>query len=204
MIIDTDRYWVVAGAGGRIYSSARNVYVEPDDEGYTAWRAAWGDAAPIASEAELWDVLAARAPGHLPAWLFNGATFVQPSPGQFTPTQLRTYANLVQWATATGGRSATIGGTEHRFDTKPDSFSLLTSKALRLSLAGAPATVRWQFGPTEDDFAVFETADFIAAATAIADFVQETFDSLAVNVLPAITSGAITTPAAIDAAFASL
>ncbi len=59
MIYRPDRwFWVVAGADG-IYCSARATFVPSDDATYLAWVGAGGAASPIASAAELVDVLTA-------------------------------------------------------------------------------------------------------------------------------------------------
>ena len=53
-----DWYWIVGGDENRFWSSATKAYVDtlPNDAGVTR----------IASEAELWDVLASQAPSRLP------------------------------------------------------------------------------------------------------------------------------------------
>jgi len=98
-------------------------------------------------------------------------------------------------------RVVDVGGTRIGFRTDTESQALMVGKAFRLSLPGAPATVRWQTGPAE--FVVLDSADFIAAATTVADWVQATFDALDDVIFPGIAAGTITTTAEIDAVFAA-
>jgi len=60
-----DHYWHVLGQV-QIWSSARRAYVGDDDKIYAAWRESGGAPTRIASENELWDVLAEQAPEQLP------------------------------------------------------------------------------------------------------------------------------------------
>lgn len=129
------------------------------------------------------------------AWrIVNGAVTVDLSA---LKPQLVAYANAKQWALATGGYTATIAGAAVRFATSETAQVLIAGKAQRFALPNAPASVAWQTGPT--DFVTIAAADFVTAATRIADFVQSTFDALQA-VLEAVASGAITTTAEIDAA----
>lgn len=105
------------------------------------------------------------------------------------------YANAKQWKIATGGHSVTIGGSSVRFATDETSYSLMTGKAARLQLSGAPATTNWQIADTT--FVSIATADFIAAAANVADWMQSSWDVLE-QVLAAISAGTITTTAAVD------
>ena len=58
-----EHYWIVAGDGSRLWSSAAAAYVPADDEAYRAWSSNGGLPARIASEAELDAVLAAAGLG---------------------------------------------------------------------------------------------------------------------------------------------
>lgn len=60
-------HWIVAGDGSRVWSSAARAYLPTSDLGYQAWLAAGNLPSRIASEAELWEVLALQAPEFLPA-----------------------------------------------------------------------------------------------------------------------------------------
>lgn len=113
-----------------------------------------------------------------------------------TKVELAAYANAHQWALATGGYTATIGGEPVVFPTDAVSMGLITGKAARLAQPNPPASFEWQ---TPTGFITIAAADFLTTATAIADFVQATFSALA-SVLADIGSGAITTFAEVDAA----
>lgn len=125
----------------------------------------------------------------------------EPPAPSATKQQLAAYANAKQWAVATGGRIVSVGGDAMPFSTSPESMVLISGQALRLQQPGAPASVNWQVGAT--DFVVISAADFIAAATAIADFVQATFDALPA-VFAGIEAGTVTTTAEIDAALTAI
>lgn len=107
------------------------------------------------------------------------------------------YANIKQWALATGGFTVTIEGVERTFATDTVSQSLITGKALRLQQPNPPVTVGWQFGAAS--FVSISAANFMSAAILIADFVQATFDTLN-GVMAGIANGTITTAAQVDAA----
>ncbi len=119
------------------------------------------------------------------------------------PTQadLITYANAKQWAVATSGRTVTVAGAPIYFNTSSESMGLMTGKAVRLQQPDPPATVQWQSGPTT--FETIAAADFLAAATEIADFVQATFDALP-GLIANIGNGTVTSMAQIDAVFDAL
>ncbi len=109
-----------------------------------------------------------------------------------TKNDLVTYANAHQWSLAIGGY--TIEG--RLWATDVVSHGLITGKSVRLLQPGAPSSIRWQ---TSMGFETIQTADFLAAAVEIADFVQATFDALNL-IVNAIEDGAITTYAEIDKA----
>ena len=111
---------------------------------------------------------------------------------------LPTYANTKQWGLATGGYTISFsGGPTVQFDTSADGIGLLNGKMTRLSQPNPPASFNWQTGPTV--FTLLTAAQLTGASTKIDDFVQATFDALAV-VLAGITGGTITTQAQIDTA----
>ena len=60
-----DHYWHVLDRA-QVWSSARCAYIAGDDQTYAAWRKGGGLTTRIASEGELWDVLAEQAPDKLP------------------------------------------------------------------------------------------------------------------------------------------
>lgn len=128
-------------------------------------------------------------------WTYDGTVFAAPVVPTPTIEELSVYANRHQWAIATGGYTASIGDQALRFSTDEISQSLITAKYARIQAPNPPATVNWQF---PGGFVELAAADFSAAAIVIADFVQATFDALAV-VLAAIQAGTITSTDEIDA-----
>jgi hypothetical protein len=177
--IPADWYWIVGDDRTKVWSSGRAGWVDVADPAYAAWLALGNGPTPIGSLDELAAVLAADYPAGM----------------------LAVYANVRQWALATGGHVVTVNGAAIPFATSVESMALMGGKVQRLGLPGAPATVNWQTGPTT--FAAIPAADFITAATAVADFVQATFDKLS-DILVGISGGAILTTADIDAAFAAM
>lgn len=195
MLQPSDWYWRVGGDQTQVYSSRRNIYVPNADAAYQTWLASHGAPSSIDDEQSIWYYVSAV----LPAWLYNGTSFSQPTASTYTADQLVAYANVRQWTKATAGYTATVAGSPITFQTTVDGMSLMSGKVERLQQPNPPATVNWQIGPTT--FKQIAAADFIAAATEVADFVQSTFDLLD-GVFGSIAGGAITTTAQIDAVFA--
>ncbi len=54
----TNWYWIVAGSSSQVYSSKAGDYVQVANPAYVAWLGTGGVPTPIASEAELGEVLA--------------------------------------------------------------------------------------------------------------------------------------------------
>lgn len=62
----TDWYWQIGDDLTRFFSSKTGGYVQPDDPALLAWLANDHRVSQIASETELWDILAERYPDGLP------------------------------------------------------------------------------------------------------------------------------------------
>lgn len=135
-------------------------------------------------------------------WTYANGVFAAPAAPAPTQAQLAAYANAKQWALATGGYTITLtpvgapAAEAFVFATDATSYSLMTGKALRLQQANPPAATNWQFA---SGFASIATADFIAAAIEVADFMQATWNTLE-TVLATIAAGTITTMAEVDTA----
>jgi hypothetical protein len=129
-------------------------------------------------------------------WSYSGKAFAAAIPPAPTVAQLMAYANEKQWALATGGYTANIGGQGLLFATDERSQPLLDGKVTRLGQANPPATIKWQFPA---GFVTLAAADFLSAAIAAADFVQATFDALDA-VFAEIEGGTIATFVAVDQA----
>ena len=195
MLQPSDWYWRVGGDPDHVYCSARNVYIPNADGAFQTWLTAHGAPSAIDDEQSIWYYVSSV----LPSWLYDGTSFAQPTPTTYTAAQLIAYANIRQWAKATAGHTVTIEGVPITFQTTPDSMNFLSGKVQRLLQPDPPAAVNWQIGTSA--FKQIAAADFITAATQIADFIQSTFDLLD-GLFGQIASGTVTTTAQIDAAFA--
>lgn len=118
---------------------------------------------------------------------------------QFPAGMLLTYANARQWEKATGGYPVKVGDLDIIMPTTVESMSLISGKVQRLALPNPPVSITWQVGPTE--LIDIPADDFTSIAIAVADFVQETFDTLKV-VFADVDGGTITTIEQIDDRFA--
>lgn len=128
-------------------------------------------------------------------WTYASGRFAAPVAPTPTVQELMAYANEKQWALATGGYTMTFGGQALQFASDPTSQALITGKWARFQAPNPPVSVDWQFGAA---FVTLTSADFEAAATAIADFVQATFDALKA-VFAAIETATVTSFEEVDA-----
>lgn len=196
MIIDPkNHYWIVGGAADRVYSSATNSYVAADDAGYTQWLSAFNRPTPILNEAELWEVLSTYAPGYLPAWLFDGTSFVQPAPGAYTKAQLKAYTASARYDREI--RGITVGGVAVLTDRQSQSMVSNAFSYLSKAPAGTTADYKGASG-----WVSLTAAQLEPIALAVGTHVQACFSAERL-VGEEIDSGAVKTPAAIDAALAA-
>ena len=79
----------------------------------------------------------------------------------------------------------------------------LVNGAYQKALADPATTKRWQVSAAPIAFVTLSNAQLVALGLAAEAFVQSTFDKLD-DVADGIAAGSLTTPAAIDAAFAGL
>ncbi|WP_316168974.1 MULTISPECIES: DUF4376 domain-containing protein [unclassified Bradyrhizobium] len=177
-----DWYWM--RDDGSIFSSAKGEIVSESDPDFVAWTSAGGSPSNWPRDAQGSQTTAALQEVLTPYGLF---------------ADMVAYANAVQWARAVGGYQAVVGGKPVTFSTSTESMGLMVGKVARLQQANPPASVFWQVGPV--DFVSIPATDFPAIATAVADFVQSTFDKLSAA-LAAIAAGTITTRDQVDAALA--
>ncbi|MCG6204208.1 hypothetical protein LPW26_06145 [Rhodopseudomonas sp. HC1] len=138
--------------------------------------------------------------------LAEDGTSSPPVAPQPTKGELIAYANAAQWSLVTAGKAVTVDEQEILFATSTDGrnldgLTLMNGKVSRLAQANPPETVLWQIGATE--FATIDAADFVTAATEVADWVQSTFDALP-QIFATIEAGEITTLAQVDAALAQV
>jgi hypothetical protein len=175
------------------YVSADNSLIDMDVAGFVE-----GETIPFTYHASDESQLSSAVAALLAQGSYQIAAYEVPAP---TAADLVVYANAKQWALATGGRLETVGGQAIMFATTMDSMTLMAGKVQRLHQPNPPTVINWQTGPTS--FIAIPAADFEVAATAIADFVQSTFDALPA-IFAGIQSGAITSQAQIDAALAAI
>ena len=190
-------YWKVADhASSGVFSSASLTYVLTSDGTYINWVAAGNSATDIPNEEQLWGVIQSMA-SPPPAWLFDGTTFSESSPGTYTTTQLLAYAAQVRFNIETGGLAISTNLT---VSTDLQSQSMITG-AYNYVTANPGATLNWK---TLDSTFVILTADeIIEIADAVGAFVQACFTAEAA-VAVGIGNATITTPAQIDAVFAAI
>lgn len=186
-------YWIVAGNAGA-YSSAANVYVPLDDEVYVAWTESGNAPTPIPSEVELWGVMQSGMPGVLPDWLFDGVTFSQPAPGEYSKAQLTGYAALRRYEKEVGGMvfSALPIATDRQ-------SQAMINGAYNLVSASSSATMAFK---TSSGFVTLNADQIKALAVAVGMHVQSCFTKEAV-VGVEISAGSVATLEAVDSAFAA-
>lgn len=198
MIFDPrDWLWIVGNDETRLYASATNTWVTPDDEAHAAFVAAGGRPSRIASEAELAHVLRTQAPGLIPAWLLGASTFVQPAAGAYTPDQLAAYAADARWRRETAG--ITVSGAAVATDRESQA---MLSGAWAYVQQNPAATIRWK---AADGFVTLDAAAVTALAVAVGAHVQACFATEA-DVIEMIRAEppTIGTLAEIDDAFATI
>jgi hypothetical protein len=186
-----DWYWNVAGSTTQVYSSARNIYVPLADTAYQTWLAAHGAASRIAAEIDVWYYVSDL----LPPWLFDGSSFVQPSAGAYTKTQLKAYAASVRYNKEIGG--TTVSGVN--YPTDRDTQAKMTAAVL-LAQVNPATTFKWKIA--DGTFtASIDAAGMVAIASAVGAFVNGLFITEQMAGA-AIDAGTTTGLAQIDAAFA--
>ena len=193
-----DHYWIIAGSATEVYSSATNTLVPVTDSNYTDWSTS-NTASNIVSEAELAEVLRAHG-SPLPAWLYTASdTFIQPTPTTYRHGQLAAYAAYVRYNLASGG--VTISSLSAvPFLTDPTSRNTVNS-AYQYAQANPAHITDWKM--SDGGFIQLSNTQMATANNDMTVFVQSCFTCEG-NTVGSINSGAITTLAQIDAAFAAI
>jgi hypothetical protein len=191
-----DWYWEIVTNPAVVYSSKRNVYVDPvTDSDFAAWLDANGGALPplVADESEV----EYYVKDVLPAWLFNADdTFIQPTPTTHTQGQLVAYA-----AEARGTRMASdlvVNGLP--WSTDPLTYGSLNSAFIYVQQKTA-TVFSWKL--LDGSFITLDKTDIIALHDAANDFGQNCF-ACEDATLDKIEAGTITTLEEIDAEFAAV
>jgi hypothetical protein len=195
MITFNNHYWIIAGSTTDVYSSATNTLVPVDDQTYVDWSAN-NAPSPIISEAELADVV--RPYNLIPAWMFNAASFIQPTPTTYTKAQLAAYAADARYRRASGGLTIT-GISAAPFFTDPVARNTLANANEYAKVT--PHTTDWKM--SDGSFIPLSPSQLSTATDKMANFVQACFTAESTTVA-SINSSSITTLAQIDAAFAAV
>jgi Domain of unknown function (DUF4376) len=127
-------YWQIAGEP-QVFRAATNTRVATADPAYQEWLGKGYTPTPIGSEVDLWGVMQTHLPDRYPSWLFDGATFIQPTVNNYTPTQIKGYAGQKRWETETGGiyyqpSAGPSAGTILRVETTRESQSAIDAAAM--------------------------------------------------------------------------
>lgn len=204
MINVKNHYWAIDNSTTEVYSSATNTKVPNDDPGFVAWG---NPATPIASEAELADVL--RTYGTtLPEWLISAyPTFIQPAPDTYSKEQLAAYSADVRYNHANGGIVVTsLSAIPFTSDpttrnTIGSAYSYMHSPDAAPQGFDPPITVQWKL--SNGTFITLNTAQMDTLANSMGAFVQACFGWESAT-RASIESGTTTTLAQIDEVYAQL
>jgi hypothetical protein len=192
MVNIRDNYWVIGGSTTEVYSSKTNTLVPVDDQTYVDWTAAYGAATPIASEAELADVL--KAYNLLPAWLFNAASFIQPTPTTYSKEQLAAYSPDKRWRKEQGGITLSSG-----MPVKTDDRAQAKITGVFVAAQQAP-TVITPWHAADGTVQQLDGNQLVAMNNDLLTHINNCF-SVSADVLAQIEAGTITSLEQIDAAF---
>ena len=99
-----DWYWYVGGDTTKVYSSARNIYVPPNDTAFLTWKVGNVDAPNMPTEADIWYYVSAFQPWWL--WDDVAGTVAQPTLTTYTKGQLRNYNSDLRTRKVAGGMVA--------------------------------------------------------------------------------------------------
>jgi hypothetical protein len=197
-----DWYWQIvqdihemkAAPATSVYSSKRNIYVDPaTDADYIAWRdATTCEPNKAHNESGIWY----HVKDFKPAWLYDGATFSQPSIDKYHAFQLSQYSAMKRWETETKGIKAS--GVPMKTD---DRSKQMIGNARQAAVADSSFTTTW-VGSDGNLYPVNAT-DMIKMGDAVIGHVDACFDAFA-NLDPQIRRGAITTLKQIEDAYAGI
>lgn len=174
----SDWYWL--STDGRVFSSAQEALIAPEDESFRRWLADGCQPTPWPRDADGAETIAALQEVLQPYGLF---------------VDLKAYARNISWQKRVAG--VPIGGLHVASD--PDSLTLITGM---VSAAQLDPTRSFNFDTAAGP--ILMTAEQgIAFGVDVLNFVQSTFDRRA-EVLAKIDAGEITTKGDVDAAFADI
>lgn len=103
MFNSRDWYWFVAGDESQVYSSKRNIYVDPTtDSDYTAWKATFEQPLAAADESEIWYYVKDWQPW----WVWDGTHLSRPDALTYYKGQLQNYNSDTRTRKVAGGMTA--------------------------------------------------------------------------------------------------
>ena len=172
-----DWYW--EAADGRVFASARVAVVDDTDAGFAAWRADGNEATPWPRDGAGEQTVVALQQVLTPHGLF---------------ADLRAYAEMKRWEAEVGG--IVVAGVPISTDDRSKQMLM----GARIAAQANPAfSTPWV--AADGVVATLGAVEVIAVSDAVLAHVQGCFETFAL-VVDDIAMGAITTTAAIDAAFA--
>jgi hypothetical protein len=190
-----DWYWTVAADTSKVYSSKRNIYVDPNtDVDYGNWVASAGGISPnaAANESEIWYYTQAW----MPSWWWDGTKMSQPGIDQYYKPQLDNYNALSRFNHVNAGMVAA------GVPVKTDDYSRgLIQGGLASAQANPDFTAQW-FG-SDGQFYTIDAAQMIEMATVVGNHTNDCYTVFS-GVANDILTNAITQPTQIDAAYVSL
>jgi hypothetical protein len=190
-----DWYWVVADHDtSLVYSSARNVYVDPNtDTDYGNWVTAGGlSPYPANTEGDIWYY----AQNFMAAWLWDGTQMSQPAVGQYYKNQLNNYNALTRFNHVNAGMIAA------GVPVKTDDYSRgLMQGALAAAQADPTFTTKW-YG-SDGNFYPLDANQTIEMATTVGTHTNSCYTVFA-DCANKITTNVITQPSQIDAEYVGL
>ncbi|WP_038384937.1 DUF4376 domain-containing protein [Bradyrhizobium elkanii] len=192
-----DWYWFVGGDTTKVYSSARNVYVDPaSDSNYATWRQnqSLDQAPPIATEEDIWGYVQAFQPLWL--WDSDAKLIAQPAEGQYTKQQLRNYNATVRFNKVTGGMTA--AGVPIKTDDRSRNF---IQGGRAAAVDDATFTTKW-YG-SDGNFYDVDAATMKSMADALGKHTNDCYTVFS-QTDDGIVANTITTLAQIDTAYQGL
>lgn len=187
-----DWYWTVAGDETKVYSSKRNIYVDPSDADYVAWKEIAGNTGNLPDESEIWDYVK----GFHPLWLWDGTYVSQPAAGQYRQSQLKNYNALVRYQKVDGGM--VTQGIPVKTDDRSRNF---IQGGHGLATDSPSFTTKW-FG-SDGNFYDVDDNKMQAMAKDVGDHTNACF-TIFYETDQGIANGSVKTPEAIDARYSGV
>jgi hypothetical protein len=188
-----DHFWMIGEGASQVYQSRTNTMVPVSDPAYVEWSLSRSPT-PIPSEADLAEVLQ-KYPLVRP-WLFNAASFIQPAPDSYTPSQLKAYSDDARWRKEQGGLVTSAG-----FPIKTDDRAQAKITGV-FSAAQVEPTVVTPWHCADGTIIDLDAAGMQAMNDDLLTHINNCF-SISSDNRAAIDAGTMTTLEEIDAAYAA-